>query len=80
LHAHDDLAPGERVLLLQRAGSAYVQAANAYADAVNPPDTTAIEVASQTLLGAAQAIARRSLDGGLAPKLVMVMRTSVTLQ
>ena len=63
--ARPDLDLAERVLLLQRAGSAYVRAAQAYADATSAVDTTAVEVASRVLLGAASAVARRHLDGGV---------------
>ena len=57
--ARRDLTVSDRVLLLQRAGSAYVQAAQAYADATTRADSTAVEVASQVLVGAANAVARR---------------------
>jgi hypothetical protein len=69
----DDLSANERVLVLQRAGSAYVRAAHAYADAVAETDSTAVEVASQVLIGAAQAVARSDLDGGLTPRLTAVL-------
>ena len=69
----DDLSANERVLVLQRAGSAYVRAAHAYADAVAETDSTAVEVASNVLIGAAQAVARSDLDGGLTPRLTAVL-------
>ena len=69
----EDLSANERVLVLQRAGSAYVRAAHAYADAVAETDSTAVEVASQVLIGAAQAVARSDLDGGLTPRLTAVL-------
>jgi hypothetical protein len=69
-----DLDAGERVLLLQRAGSAYVRAAQSYADATARADSTAIEVASQVLVGAAHAVARTSLDAGMAVRLAEVLR------
>ncbi len=72
--ARDGLGPLERVLLLQRAGSAYVQAANAYASATARADSTAVEVASQVLLGAAQAAARSGLDSGLTPQLTQLLQ------
>jgi hypothetical protein len=76
----DGLGPVERVLLLQRAGSAYVQAANAYALATARADSTAVEVASQVLLGAAQAVARSGLDSGLTPQLTQFLQpTSQTV-
>lgn len=69
----EDLSANERVLVLQRAGSTYVRAAHAYADAVAETDSTAVEVASQVLIGAAQAVARTDLDGGLTPRLTAVL-------
>ena len=69
-----DLSVTDRILLMQRAGSAYVRAANSYAGAVAQADSTAVEVASRVLLGAAQAVARSNLDGGLAPSLTAVLR------
>jgi hypothetical protein len=71
-----DLTVADRILLMQRAGSAYVRAANGYAGAVARTDSTAIEVASRVLLGAAQAVARNNLDGGLTPSLTAALRTS----
>ena len=71
-----DLSASDRILLMQRAGSAYVRAANGYAGAVAQTDSTAIEVASRVLLGAAQAVARNNLDGGLTPGLAAALRTS----
>jgi hypothetical protein len=67
--ARKDLTVAERVLLLQRAGSAYVNAAQSYADAAKHVDSTAVEVASRVLLGAAHAVARTSLDDGLSARL-----------
>ena len=64
-----DLAIADRVLLLQRAGSAYVRAAQSYADATSKVDSNAVEVASRVLLGAAHAVARNSLDAGLSARL-----------
>lgn len=63
----------DRVLLLQRAGTAYVQAANRYADATAHADAAAVEVAQRVLLGAAQAVARRSMDGGMTTRLASVL-------
>lgn len=71
--ARKDLTIAERVLLLQRAGSAYVQAAQSYADAAQHVDTTAVEVASRVLLGAAHAVARSSLDAGLSERLARAL-------
>lgn len=51
--ARGDLPASQRVLLLQRAGSAYVRAAQ-----LAPVDSIAAQVARQTLLGAAGAVAR----------------------
>jgi hypothetical protein len=73
-----DLTVSDRILLMQRAGSAYVRAANAYAGAVAQTDSTAIEVASRVLLGAAQAVARSNLDGGLMPGLAAALRTGAS--
>ena len=70
-----DLSVADRILLMQRAGSAYVRASNAYAGAVAQTDSTAIEVASRVLLGAAQAVARSNLDGGVSSSLTAVLRT-----
>jgi hypothetical protein len=69
-----DLTVGDRVLLLQRAGSAYVTAAQSYASATARTDTTAIEVASRVLLGAAHAVARNHLDAGVAARLTSVLQ------
>jgi hypothetical protein len=71
-----DLSVSDRILLMQRAGSAYVRAANAYAGAAAKTDSTAIEVASRVLLGAAQAVARNNLDGGLTPDLTAALRAT----
>ena len=68
-----DMLLAERVLLLHRAGSAYVQAAQSYADAARTIDSTAVEVASAVLLGAAQAVARSDMDGGLSPRLASLL-------
>jgi hypothetical protein len=67
--ARQDLTLAERVLVLQRAGSAYVQAAQSYADATSHVDSNAVEVASRVLLGAAHAVARNSMDAGLSERL-----------
>ena len=72
-----DLTIGERILLLQRAGSAYVQAAHAYADATAQTDSTAVEVARQVLLGAAHAVVRSQLDAGVAASLTTMLRDSI---
>ena len=61
------------MLLLQRAGSAYVRAAQGYADATTRIDSTAVEVASQVLVGAAHAVARNNLDAGMAARLAEVL-------
>jgi hypothetical protein len=63
---------------MQRAGSAYVAAANGYAASVKRADATAIEVSSQVLLSAAQAVARTNLDGTLAPRLATALRPPTT--
>lgn len=68
-----DLTATDRVLLLQRAGSAYVRAAQSYADATAHIDSTAVEVASQVLLGAAHAVARSGLDAGVSQGLSRVL-------
>lgn len=74
--AREDLTLTERVLLLQRAGSAFVNAANAYTDATAVVDSSAIEVARQILKGAATAVARRSLDGGMSARLAVMLSGS----
>jgi hypothetical protein len=71
----EDLPVSDRILLMQRAGSAYVRAANGYAGAVARTDSTAIEVASRVLIGAAQAVARSDLDGGLSPHLAAALQS-----
>lgn len=76
--ARRDLTVAERVLLLQRAGSAYVRAAQSYADATSKVDSNAVEVASKVLIGAAHAVARTSLDAGLSARLSSVLQTGVT--
>jgi len=73
-----DLPLSDRVLLLQRAGSAYIQAANGYADATVRIDSSAVEVASQVLLGAASAVARRKMDGGMSASLAALMHQGNT--
>jgi hypothetical protein len=75
--ARDDLSVADRILVLQRAGSAYVQAAHAYADATAKTDSTAVEVAEQVLRGAAHAVARSDLDGGVAQRITSVLQTPV---
>jgi len=72
--SRNDLTVSDRVLLLQRAGSAYVHAAQAYADATANVDSSAVEVASRVLLGAAHAVARSSLDAGLSERLTNAMQ------
>jgi hypothetical protein len=61
----------ERVLLLQRAGSAYLRSMQLAASA--PHDSVAAEVVSQALVAAAQAAARAHLDNGLSPRLVALL-------
>lgn len=75
--ARRDLTVSDRVLLLQRAGSAYVQAAQGYADATTRADSTAVEVASQVLVGAANAVARHNLDAGMAARLAEALQPRV---
>jgi hypothetical protein len=75
--ARRDLTVSDRVLLLQRAGSAYVQAAQGYADATTRADSTAVEVASRVLVGAANAVARHNLDAGMAARLAEVLQPRV---
>jgi hypothetical protein len=69
-----DMSSADRILLMQRSGSAYVAAANAYAASVKQADATAVEVSSQVLLGAAQAVARANLGGAVAPRLATALR------
>jgi hypothetical protein len=73
LLARTDLSLNDRVLLLQRAGTAYVRAANGYAEATTAIDSTAVEVASQVLMGAAHAVARQDLDGGMTVQLAAML-------
>lgn len=73
-----DLSSADRILLMQRAGSAYVAAANGYAASVKHADATAVEVSSQVLISAAQAVARSSLDGALAPRIATALRPPQT--
>lgn len=73
--ARKNLPLSDRVLLLQRAGTAYIQAANGYADATTHADAVAVEVAQRVLLGAAQAVARRSMDGGMTTRLASVLQS-----
>ncbi len=74
--ARTDLTVAQRVLLLQRAGSAYVTAANGYATATAHIDSTAVEVASRVLMGAAHAVARSHMDAGVASRLTSVLESS----
>jgi hypothetical protein len=76
--AQKHLSVADRVLLLQRAGSAYVRAAQSYADATAHVDSNAVEVASRVLLGAAHAVARSSLDAGLSARLTTAMQPVVS--
>lgn len=76
--ARNDLSATDRVLLLQRAGSAYVQAAHAYAAATAKTDSTAVEVAAQVLRGAANAVVRSRLDGGVAARLTEILEGPIT--
>ena len=76
--AQNQLSVADRVLLLQRAGSAYVRAAQSYADATANVDSNAVEVASRVLLGAAHAVARSSLDAGLSARLTSAMQPAVS--
>ena len=69
-----DLTVAERILLIQRAGSAYVRASNGYASAVETTDSSAMEVARRVLEGAAQAVARSNLDGGFSKDLTAALR------
>lgn len=75
--ARGDLSLSDRILLLQRAGSAYVTAAHAYADATAQTDSTAVEVARQVLVGAAHAVVRSQLDAGVASRLTSVLKEPI---
>jgi hypothetical protein len=75
--SRSDLGVGDHVLLLQRAGTAYVRAAQGYADATAHIDSGAVEVASKVLLGAAHAVARNSLDAGLSARLAAAFQPLV---
>lgn len=72
--ARRDLDASDRILLLQRAGSAYVSAAQGYADAASHIDSSAVEVASRVLVGAAHAVARSNLDAGMAARLAAALQ------
>ena len=72
--ARTDLSVAARILLLQRAGSAYVTAANGYADATKRADSTAVEVANQVLRGAAHAVVRSSLNSRTASDILNVLQ------
>jgi hypothetical protein len=72
--ARTDLSLADRVLLMQRAGSAYVQAAHAYAEAARGVDSLAVQVAASVLVGAAEAVASSDLDGGLSAPLAALLR------
>jgi hypothetical protein len=69
-----DLTVVDRILLLQRAGSAYITAADAYAGATKQADSTAIEVANQVLRGAASAVVRSSLNTRTANNLLAALQ------
>lgn len=73
--ARTDLTVPDRILLLQRAGSAYVTAAHGYADATAHADSTAVEVANQVLRGAAHAVMKSNLNSSLSASLVAVLQT-----
>ena len=72
--ARRDLEASDRILLLQRAGSAYVTAAQGYADATAHTDSSAVEVASRVLVGGAHAVARSNLDAGMAARLAAALQ------
>jgi hypothetical protein len=71
--ARTELSLSDRVLLLQRAGSAYVRAANGYADATATLDSSAVEVARNVLIGAAHAVARQQMDGAMSIRLTSML-------
>ncbi|MFI5309862.1 MAG: hypothetical protein ACHQQ3_01405 [Gemmatimonadales bacterium] len=73
-----DLTIPDRILLLQRAGSAYVTAAHGYADATAHADSTAVEVANQVLRGAAHAVMKSNLSSTLSASLVAVLQVPST--
>ena len=68
-----DLPASQRVLLLQRAGSDYVRAAELYAERAQPADSGAAEVARRVLLGAAGAVARASVETDLSTRLARLL-------
>lgn len=76
--ARADLSVNDRVYLLQRAGSAYVRAAHAYAQESTGADSMAVEVASRVLIGAASAVARSGLRSPLSTDLVSVIQAAET--
>jgi hypothetical protein len=71
--SRSDLTVVDRVRLLQRAGSAYVTAANGYADATKQADSTAVEVANTVLRGAAHAVVRSNLNTRTAGNLLVAL-------
>lgn len=77
--AKKNLSVADRVLLLQRAGSAYVLAADSYAAATARIDSGAVEVATHVLIGAAHAVARSSLDAGLSKRLSSAIQSSTVI-
>lgn len=72
--ARTNLTVADRILLLQRAGSAYVTAANGYANATQRADSTAVEVANQVLRGAAHAVVRSNLNTRTASNLLVALQ------
>lgn len=74
--ARADLTVSDRILLLQRAGSAYVTAAHGYADATAHADSTAVEVANQVLIGAAHAVVKSKLGSTLSSSLMSVLQAA----
>jgi hypothetical protein len=76
--ARADLTIADRVLLLQRAGSAYVTAAHGYAGATAHVDSAAVEVANQVLLGAAHAVVKSKLNSTLSSDLFAVLQAADT--
>ena len=71
--SRSDLPAAQRVLLLQRAGSDYVRAAELYAAHAPPADSGAAEVARGVLLGAAGAVARAGVETDVAPRLARLL-------
>jgi hypothetical protein len=73
--ARSDLSSEDRILLLQRVGSAYVSASEAYVASTAATDSAAVEVARRVLIGAARGVARADLENQLSPRLIAALES-----